>query len=98
MVFRWRGKEYCGRSALEIVNALKRETHGIKEKITAREFVLNSFAELSRCLPLGRIDTAGRFDDETFALSYLCLRDEKGLGELSGVPNRDRRARPLNLA
>lgn len=97
MVFRCCGKEYCGESALEIVDALKQETQGLEEKITAREFMLNSFAELRHRIPLRRVDPAGRMDDETFALSYLYLRDEYGLGELLDLPNRNRWARPLNL-
>ena len=98
MVFRCCGKEYCGRSALEIVDELKRETHGLEVKLTAREFILKSFAELRHRIPLGQLDTTGRMDDETFAFSYLYLRDEYGVGELLEVPNRNGWARPLNLA
>jgi hypothetical protein len=98
MVFRCSGKEYCGRSALEIVDELKRETHGLEVKLTAREFMLKLFVELRHRIPLRQVDTTGRMDDETFALGYLYLRGEYGLGELSEVPNRNRWARPLNLA
>jgi hypothetical protein len=98
MVFRCSGKEYRGRSALEVVDMLKQETHGLEVRMTARQFMLYSFAELRHQIPLRQVDTTGRMDVETFALSYLYLRDEYGLGELLEVPNRNRWARPLNLA
>lgn len=98
MVFRICGKEYCGQSALEIVNALKQEAFERNEKVTHRQFILNSFAELRHRLPLLRIDAGNQLDDELFALCYLYLRDEYGLGELSDVAYRHAHAQPLNLA
>lgn len=38
MLFRSCGKEYRGRSALEIVDALKQDTHGQSERLTASDF------------------------------------------------------------
>ena len=97
MVFRMSGKEYCGQSALEIVNALKQEAFERDEGITHRQFILNSLAELRHRIPLRRIDAGDTLDDEMFALCYLYLRDEYGLGELSDVAYRHAVARPLNL-
>lgn len=97
MIFRICGKEYCGSSALEIVKAIRREAFAASEFITPRLFMLNSLAEFGRRVPLGEFRSFNRLDDETFALSYLYLRDEHGLGELSDVPNRSLRVRPLHF-
>ena len=97
MVFSISGKEYCGVSALEIVDALKREATERQESITPRQFMLDSLAQLRGRIPLLKIDAGLQFDDEMFALCYLYLRDEYGLGELSDVAYRHAVARPLNL-
>ena len=97
MIFRMCGKDYRGSSALEIVNAIRRETFLESEGTTARHFMLNSLAELGRFIPLKRLGSCKGLDDETFALGYLFLRDQYGLGELSDVPDRNLWARPLYL-
>jgi hypothetical protein len=97
MVFLVCGKEYCGSTALEIVNAIRREASKDNENGTSRQFIMNSLAELHHRIPVGETSGYTRLDDETFALSYLYLRDEYGLGELSDVPHRNLWARPLHL-
>ena len=96
MVFRAGEKEYRGSSALEIVQALKREAApagGADRPV--RQFLLESLEQLGDRIPLREIDVSDRLSDEMLALSYLYLRDEFGAGELRDIPNRQRRAHPL---
>ena len=96
MLFKFGDKEYDGESALEIVNALKRDTlDGQSDSVTLREFLRQSFADLSDHIHMRELDVSDRLDDETLALGYLYLCDEYGAGELSGLPRRSRFARPL---
>lgn len=89
MVFRAGGKEYSGSSAVEIVQALRREADGDDgAETTLRRFLLDSLEQLSDRIPLRELDVSDRLDEEMLALSYLYLRDEFGAGELSGVPGR----------
>lgn len=98
MVFRKCGKEYSGSSALEIVNALKRDVSGNDGGLTSRQFLLTSLMSMrNRSGPVDG-ENGMQLDDEILALSYLYLCDEYGEGELLEVPNRNRWARPLNLA
>ena len=96
MVFRAGDREYQGASALEIVQALRREAAGGDGAgQTLRQFLLDSLERLRDRIPLRELDVSDRLDDEMLALSYLYLRDEFGAGELSGVPGRQRWAHPL---
>jgi hypothetical protein len=97
MVFRAGGKEYRGSSALEIVQALRREAPGGGDGAgrTLRQFLRDSLEQLGDRIPLREIDVSDRLDEETLALSYLYLRDEFGVGELRDVPGRQRWAHPL---
>ena len=96
MVFRAGGKEYQGTSALEIVQALRKEA-AVDEGagLNLRQFLLDSLEQLGDRIPLRELDVSDRLDDETLALSYLYLRDEFGAGVLSGVPGRQRWAHTL---
>ncbi|MCA1636682.1 MAG: hypothetical protein LC802_24190 [Acidobacteria bacterium] len=96
MVFRAQEKEYCGSSALEIVQALKREAApdgGLTQPV--RQFLLESLGQFRDHIPLRDLDVSDRLSDEMLALSYLYLRDEFGAGELRGLPNRQSWAKPL---
>ena len=96
MVFRAGGKEYRGSSALEIVQALKREAgHVDGPAPTLRQFLLRSLDQLRDRIPLRELDVSDRLNDEMLALSYLYLRDEFGVGELLDAPNRQRWAHTL---
>ena len=96
MVFRAGGREYRGASALEIVQALRREaTGGDGEGRPLREFLRDSLEQLRDRIPLRELDVSDRLDEEMLALSYLYLRDEFGAGELSAVPGRQRWAHTL---
>ena len=96
MVFRAGDREYHGASALEIVQALRREAAGGDGAgRTLRQFLRDSLAQLGDRIPLRELDVSDRLGDEMLALSYLYLRDEFGVGELSGVPGRQRWAHTL---
>lgn len=96
MVFRAGGREYRGSSALEIVQALKREADGGDGAgRTLKQFLRDSLEQLGDRIPLRDLDVSDRLDEETAALSYLYLRDEFGAGELRDVPGRQRWAHTL---
>jgi hypothetical protein len=96
MVFRAGGREYRGASALEIVQALRREAAGSDgARQTLRLFLRDSLERLGDRIPLRELDVSDRLDEETLALSYLYLRDEFGAGELADVPGRQRWAHTL---
>lgn len=87
---------YLGETALEIVNALKKDAlNGWSDSLNLHEFLRWSFARLSDRIPLRELDVSESLDDEMLALGYLYLRDEYGVGELADVPHRSRWARPL---
>lgn len=96
MLFKVEAKEYKGESALEIVEALKRDAlDGQSDSVTLREFLRRSFAELSDHIHLRELDVSDQLDDEMLALGYLYLCDEYSTGELTGLPRRSFWARPL---
>ena len=96
IVFRAENREYRGSSALEIVQALKREASRAGGRgLPVRQFLLWSLEQLRDRIPLREIDVSDRLSDEMLALSYLYLRDEFGAGELLDVPDRQRWAHPL---
>ena len=86
MVFRAGGREYYGSSALEIVQALRREADGGGGAgRTLRQFLRDSLEQLGDRIPLRELDVSDRLDEEMLALSYLYLRDEFGAGELQAM-------------
>ena len=95
MIFRAGDKEYRGSSALEIVQALRRETKSDGTAQPVRQFLIESLGQFRDRIPLRELDVSDRLDDEMLALSYLYLRDEFGAGELTDVPHRQRWAHPL---
>jgi hypothetical protein len=54
---------------------------------TVRDFISWSLARLDDMLPLSELAISERVDEETVALSYLCLLDQYGLGELHCLPD-----------
>jgi hypothetical protein len=96
MVFRAGDREYRGTSALEIVQALRREAAGGDGAgQNLRQFLRESLEQLGDRIPLRELDVSDRLDEEMLALSYLYLRDEFGAGELRDVPGRQRWAHTL---
>ena len=86
MLFRVGEKEYAGKSAVDIVDALKTEMpNGAHEHQSVREFILWSMSQLSDRIPLRELDVSDKLGNEMLALNYILLRDEYGAGALSGV-------------
>jgi hypothetical protein len=87
MRFRINGTEYAGASALDIVEAMRREAaRKGHECPTPFEFLRWAHAELRERVPARELDVSDRLGDDTLALNYLCLCDEYGVGELLDVP------------
>jgi hypothetical protein len=87
VIFRTCGKEYCGATAVEIVNAMREDASesAPQSDTPLPEFLLWSLAKHSNRIPLRELDVSNRLNDETLALNYLYLRAEYGLGELFEV-------------
>jgi hypothetical protein len=86
MLFRIGEKEYTGKSALDIVDALKFDMcGGGQENLSLREFILWSMSQLTDRIPLRELDVSDQLSNEVLALNYLLLRDEYGSGALSGL-------------
>ena len=86
MLFRIGEKEYTGKSAVDIVDALKSDTPDEEQKyLSVREFILWSMSQLTDRIPQRELDVSDKLSNEMLALNYLLLRDEYGAGALSGV-------------
>jgi hypothetical protein len=86
MLFRIGEKEYTGKSAVDIVDALKFDMpDGEQEHLSVREFILWSMSQLSDRIPLRELDVSDTLSNEMLALNYLLLRDEYGAGAISGI-------------
>jgi len=88
MIFRTESKVYIGSSAVGIVADIERDNAEYPFRgRPLRHFVSWSLEQLGDRIPQRELDVSSRINDETLALSYLCLRDEYGLGAL--VPDHD---------
>ena len=87
MIFRVRGKDFSGRSAIEVVRTLERDDseycHGGGP---IRQYLLWSLNRLNGSVPTRDLDLSDRLEDEPLALGYLLLLDEYGVGKIVG-PN-----------
>jgi hypothetical protein len=84
LAFHFKGKRYCGSSALEIVRSLEsdEEDYPYRGK-SIRRFLHWSLEGLRDRLPPRDLDLSNGLADNELALSYLYLRDEYGAGNLS---------------
>jgi hypothetical protein len=89
MIFRLRGKEVDGESAIQIVRRLEQDE---KDYTSCggpiRQYLLWSLNQLIWSVPPRDVDLSDRLDDETLALGYLLLLDEYGIGELKMKSDR----------
>ena len=82
--FQFKGKQYVGGSALEIVRAIELDAdHYPHRGQPIRRFLLWSLERMCDRVPPRDLDLSDRLADDELALSYLCLRDEFGVGRLS---------------
>ena len=87
MIFWMDSTSYAGSSAIEIIRKIERDTTEYILEGTVRDFIAWSLLRLSDQLPLRELALSDRVTDETLALSYLCLLDQYGLGELDALPD-----------
>lgn len=85
MTFRRGAVVYHGLSAAVIVRQLRHDAVGFKDHSDSLyPFLLWSLANLEDQIPFRELDVSTAVDEETLALSYLCLLDRFGVGELIG--------------
>jgi hypothetical protein len=83
MTFRKGTMTYHSTSAVGIVGQLQREAVDYKRTDNSLyHFLLWSLSQLDDQVSLRELDLSDLVDAETLALSYLCLLDRYGVGEL----------------
>jgi hypothetical protein len=85
MTFRKDAMTYHGFSAASIVRQLQQDAVGFtKTGDSIYPFLLWSCTRLEDRIPFRELDLSKVVDEETLALSYLCLLDRYGEGEFLG--------------
>ena len=83
MIFRTKGVNYNGRSALDVVRDLERHDKAYQYcGGPIRQYMVWSLDRLISSVPPRDLDLSDRLEDETLALGYLLLLDEYGVGEI----------------
>jgi hypothetical protein len=83
MIFRIKGMNYSGMSAIDVVRDLERDDKDYRScGAPIRQYLIWSLDQLSSSVPPRDLELSDRLDDETLALGYLLLLDEYGLGEV----------------
>lgn len=83
MVFYYKGKEYAGETAIEIVRemALDANWHP-RQGYLIRDYLRSELAGLGDSIHLRDLELARHHSEELLAFNYLCLLDEYGVGHL----------------
>lgn len=88
MIFRTKGVNYEGRSAIDLVRDLERDDKDYRYcGGPIRQYLIWSLDQLSSSVPPRDLDLSDRLEDETLALGYLLLLDEYGVGEIVAATN-----------
>lgn len=83
LIFRTRGKDFTGRSAIEVVRALERDDNAYRSGGgPIRQYLVWSLNQLGSTVPPRDLAVSDRLEDETLALGYLLMLDEYGVGEM----------------
>lgn len=83
MIFRVKGKDVSGESAIEVVRALERDDSEYRQVGgPIRQYLLWSLNRLNGSVPPRDLDLSNRLEDEPLALGYLLLLDEFGVGKI----------------
>jgi hypothetical protein len=91
MIFRLRGKDVNGRSAIEVVRALERADKEYRYcGAPIRQYLIWSLNRLNGTVPPRDLDLSDRLEDEPLALGYLLLLDEYGVGKIVEPTNRSK--------
>jgi hypothetical protein len=83
MVFFYKGKEYIGETAIEIVREMALDSNWrTHQRDLIRDYIRSELAGLSDRIHLRDLDLARHHSEELLAFNYLCLLDEYGIGRL----------------
>ena len=87
MIFWFNSITYRGSSAAEIVREMERDsTMPRRNGGRLRDFISWSLLQLDDHIPQRELAISDKVGEETLALSFLCLLDRYGLGELDCLP------------
>lgn len=94
MVFLFENKTYSADSAVEILRKIEfNSTEYSGAGASIQEFLAWSLERLGDRVPVRELLLTDSLSEETIALSYLCLLDQYGFGELDTTPRTARHAR-----
>ena len=83
MIFKLRGNDVSGRSAIEVVRALELADSEYRDRGgPIRQYLIWSLNRLNGSVPARDLDLSDRLEDEPLALGYLLLLDEYGVGKI----------------
>ena len=83
MIFYYKGKEYVGETAIEIVREMARDADGRpRQGYLLRAYLRSELAGLGDRIHLRDLELARHHSEELLAFNYLCLLDEYGVGHL----------------
>jgi hypothetical protein len=83
MIFRLRGNDVSGRSAIEVVRALELADSEYRDGGgPIRQYLIWSLNRLNGSVPARDLDLSDTLEDEPLALGYLLLLDECGVGRI----------------
>jgi len=83
MIFYYKGKEYVGETAIEIVREMARDADGRpRQGYLLRDYLRSELAGLGDRIHLRDLELARHHSEELLAFNYLCLLDEYGVGHL----------------
>jgi hypothetical protein len=86
MVFYYKGKEYVGETAIEIVREMARDADWHpRQGYLIRDYLRSELAGLSDRIHLRDLELARHYSEELLAFNYLCLLDEYGVGRLGAL-------------
>ncbi len=81
MLFIYNNKKYPGKTAVEIVHAIARNTvEYSNSEGRIQDFLIWSLVRMADRLPLRELDISPHLSDETLAFNYLCLLDNYRIG------------------
>ena len=84
MIFRLRGKDVSGGSAIEVVRALEQgESDYCQGGGTIRQYLHWSLNRLNGSVQPRDLELSDRLEDEQLSLAYLLLLDEYGVGKIA---------------
>jgi hypothetical protein len=90
LIFWLDSRVYRGSSAAEIVRKMERDSMKFRrEGGTLYDFISWSLLQLDDHIPQRELAISEKVGEETMALSFLCLLDRFGLGELDCLPGTD---------